>query len=229
MTTVQIAAYLPRSRVNGPGVRAVLWVQGCPMRCVGCFNPDFQPFEGGEARAVAEVVDWIVKDDATEGVTFSGGEPFAQAAALTEVARGVQQARKSVVVFTGYECGDEKLEGQKWEMGETQCETPNAQRPTPNVQLSTLNAQCLCEEVDARRALIAQCDALIAGPYRQEVPSRHPLLGSGNQRIVLLTDRYRIEDFQARTGRRAEYRIAPDGRVTVTGFPRVEAKEQVTK
>jgi anaerobic ribonucleoside-triphosphate reductase activating protein len=98
-----VAAFLPRSLANGPGVRSVLWVQGCPFRCPGCFNRDFLPFTGGRPTPVETVVNWILAARETEGVTFSGGEPFSHAGVLARVAEPVRQAGKSVVIFTGYQ------------------------------------------------------------------------------------------------------------------------------
>ena len=69
------------------------------------------------------------------------------------------------------------------------------------------------------QALLAQADTLIAGPYRSDIPSTHPYLASGNQRLVHLTGRYRDEDFITSNARRVEFRIASDGTTTVTGFP----------
>jgi len=103
---VSLAAFLPRSLANGPGVRSVVWVQGCPFRCPGCFNPEFWEFTGGWPTPVETLVRWIVGRDDTEGVTLTGGEPFAHAAVLAEVAEGAQRAGKSVVIFTGYEKAD---------------------------------------------------------------------------------------------------------------------------
>lgn len=100
---LHIAAYLPRSHANGPALRSVLWVQGCPFRCAGCFNPDFLPFAGGRKVAPRDVADWMLTESETEGVTFSGGEPFAQAGALAAVAERVRAAGKGVLVFTGYD------------------------------------------------------------------------------------------------------------------------------
>jgi anaerobic ribonucleoside-triphosphate reductase activating protein len=95
--------------VNGPGIRSVLWVQGCPLRCPGCFNPEFQPFEGGTLTPVADLVGRILADRETEGVTFSGGEPFAHAAPLAELAARLRAGGKGVLVFTGYD--EEELRG----------------------------------------------------------------------------------------------------------------------
>jgi anaerobic ribonucleoside-triphosphate reductase activating protein len=58
---LQLAAYLPRSRANGPGLRSVVWVQGCLFRCPGCFNPDFLPFAGGWVVPAAEVAEWLLE------------------------------------------------------------------------------------------------------------------------------------------------------------------------
>ncbi|CAK0756038.1 Anaerobic ribonucleoside-triphosphate reductase-activating protein [Gammaproteobacteria bacterium] len=100
--TLQLAAYLPRSRANGPGLRSVVWTQGCPFNCSGCFNPDFLSFSGGRIVSVSEIVDWILTEEDTEGVSFSGGEPFSQASALAEVAERVHDAGKGVLIFTGF-------------------------------------------------------------------------------------------------------------------------------
>jgi anaerobic ribonucleoside-triphosphate reductase activating protein len=99
---LRIGAFLPHSRVNGPGLRSVLWVQGCDKRCEDCFNPDFWDYGAGQVHTVNEVAQWILDADKTQGVTFSGGEPFAQAAALVEVAARTKNAGKSIVIFTGF-------------------------------------------------------------------------------------------------------------------------------
>jgi anaerobic ribonucleoside-triphosphate reductase activating protein len=65
------------------------------------------------------------------------------------------------------------------------------------------------------RRLLAAADLLVAGPFRRDAPSRHPLLASANQELVFLTERYRGADLGAR---RAELRIAADGSVTATGL-----------
>lgn len=100
---VNLARTLSRSAVNGPGERFVLWVQGCPLACAGCWNPDTWAFKRRDLREVDELSATILTTESIEGVTFTGGEPFAQARALAEVGRQMRAADLSVFVFTGYE------------------------------------------------------------------------------------------------------------------------------
>jgi anaerobic ribonucleoside-triphosphate reductase activating protein len=100
---LNLARTLQRSAANGPGERFVLWVQGCPLACPGCWNPDTWAFERRELKTVDELADTIMATEGIEGVTFTGGEPFAQARALAALAGRVRAAELSVFVFTGYE------------------------------------------------------------------------------------------------------------------------------
>jgi anaerobic ribonucleoside-triphosphate reductase activating protein len=100
---INIAHTLPRSRVNGPGERFVVWVQGCHLACPGCWNPDTWSFAPRAMRAVDDLIAEIVGTDGIEGVTFTGGEPFAQAKQLAHVARAARDHGLGVVIFTGHE------------------------------------------------------------------------------------------------------------------------------
>jgi len=99
--TVSVARFLASTRAEGPGERTAIWVQGCTIRCPGCFNPHMWSFRGGEQVSPDELVARIV-EAGTDGVTLLGGEPFDQAAALAKVASGVREAGRSVMTFTGY-------------------------------------------------------------------------------------------------------------------------------
>lgn len=100
--TLKIGAFEPRSSVNGPGERAVIWVQGCRRRCPGCFNPQFHPLEGGEEVTVASLADRILAVGGLAGITLSGGEPFEQAAALAQLCSLARPTGLPVLTFTGY-------------------------------------------------------------------------------------------------------------------------------
>ena len=99
---LNLMGYVDRSEVNGPGTRAVVWVQGCLRACPGCFNPASWSFEPNQMVAVDDLVTRITSDADNTGVTFSGGEPFWQAPALAEVARQVKAQGLTVMSFTGF-------------------------------------------------------------------------------------------------------------------------------
>jgi anaerobic ribonucleoside-triphosphate reductase activating protein len=101
-TLLNLAAWLPRSSANGPGSRMVLWVQGCPFRCVGCQNADYLEFRMNQVVTVERVWQLFQQQPDLAGVSFSGGEPFAQAVALAELAELVRSIGKTVVCWTGY-------------------------------------------------------------------------------------------------------------------------------
>lgn len=100
---LNLARTLPRSAANGPGERFVVWVQGCPLGCAGCWNPDTWSFARRNVCEVADLSAAIRATQGIEGVTFTGGEPFAQARALAELGRALQESGLSVFVFTGYD------------------------------------------------------------------------------------------------------------------------------
>jgi anaerobic ribonucleoside-triphosphate reductase activating protein len=99
---INIAGFMEHSLVNGPGRRAVLWVQGCPFRCDGCFNPEMQPFMEKEIYPVNEMAERILSIEGIEGVTFTGGEPFAQPSSLSCLGEILQDNNLNIVAFTGY-------------------------------------------------------------------------------------------------------------------------------
>ncbi len=99
---INLHDFVPRSRANGPGDRAVIWVQGCPRKCPGCFNPDTQVFVDRELVNVDYLESRVLAQEGIDGVTFSGGEPFAQAEALAELAKRLRKRGLTVVCYTGY-------------------------------------------------------------------------------------------------------------------------------
>ncbi|MFN9205765.1 MAG: 4Fe-4S single cluster domain-containing protein [Pseudanabaena sp.] len=99
---LNIMGYLNRSEVNGPGCRAVVWVQGCWRECPDCFNPASWSLAVNQLVSVEELAERILSEPANQGVTFSGGEPFLQATALADLARQVKAAGLNVMSFTGY-------------------------------------------------------------------------------------------------------------------------------
>lgn len=100
--TLRIGHVEPCSLVSGPGRRAVVWVTGCRRRCPGCIKPGFLSFTVGEEIATECLLEHLLSFRDIEGVTFSGGEPFEQAAELARLARGLREAGLTVGSYTGY-------------------------------------------------------------------------------------------------------------------------------
>lgn len=102
MMKIRIAGLVNDSIVDGPGLRLTVFTQGCPHRCPGCHNPQSHDFEGGELRDTDEILEMMRDNVLLDGITLSGGEPFAQPEACTALARGAHQSGLSVWCYTGY-------------------------------------------------------------------------------------------------------------------------------
>jgi len=103
-TSLRIHHFLPSSRVNGPGERAVLWVQGCTLGCPGCFNPVTHANSDGDSVSIDRLMKSITAlPDSIEGLTISGGEPLQQISALTALLLRVRsETHLSTLLFTGF-------------------------------------------------------------------------------------------------------------------------------
>lgn len=185
---LNVALVVPRTEAEGPGVRFAVWVQGCPMRCAGCCNPEMLPFGPG----TAVTPDALARDAlaaGVEGVTLLGGEPFAQAEGLARVARVVRAAGLSVMAFSGY-------------------------------TLDELRASAAPGVAD----LLAQCDLLVDGRYEKDRrTTARRWIGSDNQTLHFLTDRYAPSDPRFREGNHLEIRLRA-GEIVVNGWPVLGAR-----
>ena len=99
---IRISGIVEESIVDGPGLRYVLFTQGCPHRCEGCHNPLTHPFEGGRLVSPDWVFADVRKNPIVRGVTFSGGEPFSQSAQLAPLAGRLREAGYNLTSYTGY-------------------------------------------------------------------------------------------------------------------------------
>ena len=100
--SLRIAGTIGESIVDGPGIRYVIFTQGCPHHCPGCHNPETHDFSGGVEMDTADLLADIAKNRFVRAVTFSGGEPFVQAAPLLEIAQTLKQQGYHLLSFTGY-------------------------------------------------------------------------------------------------------------------------------
>jgi len=177
---IRVHAFEPVSRANGPGLRAVVWLQGCTLACPGCFNPATHAPDGGyesdTETLAAEILSLASK---IEGVSISGGEPFQQPAALLDLLSRLVDSHLSRLVFSGY-------------------------------TLQEIGRQTLGPSI------LRRIDVLVAGRYATTQHVGKSLLGSANQRIHLLTDRYELS--QLADVPRRELILRPDGTMTATGI-----------
>lgn len=193
--TLRIHAFLESSNVNGPGTRAVVWLQGCSLNCLGCWNQAGQDPRGGRESQVDQTAAPILslwRSGQITGVTVSGGEPMDQAlglAALMELLRESAPAM-SLGMFSGYT--ERELQagnyGEAWIAG------------------------------DKRRAWLriqAALDFAVLGRFNYHQPSDLPLRTSRNQVLRLFTARHSEGDFQKQA---VEVTIDGRGLTQVTGF-----------
>ena len=90
------------SIVDGPGIRTTVFAQGCPHHCEGCHNPETWEFGCGTQVSVEVILEMIEANPLCRGVTFSGGEPFAQAEGFAELAQALKARGYEVASYSGY-------------------------------------------------------------------------------------------------------------------------------
>jgi anaerobic ribonucleoside-triphosphate reductase activating protein len=192
-----VHGFLPVSRANGPGRRAVLWFQGCTLNCPGCWNPASHPFEGGSPTDPNDIIQRVIalhRAGDIDGLTFSGGEPMQQASSLLKLIEGLRQTGAKALsfgMFTGYTLHE--LERGRFFAFED------------------------CPDKIATWQMIRRhLDFAVMGRYNRFAPVALPLRSSRNQHLRLFTTRYQQIDFGEPL---VEVSIGPDAVGTITGFP----------
>lgn len=162
---MKIHAMMSRSTANGPGVRSVIWFQGCQgMTCAkDCWNPETHPTNLGVEIPIRDILAGLLDArwvHGAEGVTFSGGEPFQQISELWKLVMCIKVAMPdfSIGVFTGYSVGE-------------------------------LEAMPLFGDISQF------LDFAVTGRYNSKLPAESPLVTSRNQELRLYSNRYSQSDF----------------------------------
>lgn len=173
------------TEVLGFGHRCVFWTQGCSRvpPCPGCIGQDARDPAGGIACSVEEMADWILSIPSAAGLTVSGGEPFDQAAAVAEVIRLVRRHKGPDFSVIVY-------------TGHTAEHLTALARTDEQVQ-----------------ALLSETDILIDGAYVAELDDNLPYRGSSNQRILIRSERFRLQAeayYRKEPGRPVEYLLQRD-------------------
>jgi pyruvate formate lyase activating enzyme len=102
---IRIHSYESAGTVDGPGIRFVVFMQGCPLRCQYCHNPDTWEFNAGKIVSAKSVLDEVLKYNAfmkfsKGGVTFSGGEPLVQKKALLPLLKELKKQGVHIAIDT---------------------------------------------------------------------------------------------------------------------------------
>ena len=126
------------SIVDGPGLRFVVFTQGCPHRCPGCHNPETHDPTGGTEISVEEVIADMLRNPLTDGLTLTGGEPFLQVEDCAKIARAAKVAGLNVWCYSG------------WTLEELQA------RPEAEVLLKEIDVLVDGPYVEAQRSLRLQ-------------------------------------------------------------------------
>lgn len=177
-------------------MRYAIWVQGCPIRCEGCFNPHTWDMEGGETRDIDEIVTDIraalESSPDLEGVTFLGGEPFSQAYGLSVLAKAVKKMNLSIVTFSGYDFDTlRKSRNPGW--------------------------RSLLEETDL---------LIDGPYQQSLHDLSRPWIGSQNQQYRFLTERYKaLEKKLSSIPNKLEIRLHSDGTLTANGMADISELE----
>ena len=98
---MRVAGLTHDSIVDGPGLRYVVFAQGCSIRCEDCHNPNTWDPLGGSEISIDDIITDLLSNPLTDGLTLSGGEPFDQAADCASLAAVAREKGLNVWVFTG--------------------------------------------------------------------------------------------------------------------------------
>lgn len=99
---IRLSGIVKESIVDGPGIRYVLFTQGCPHKCIGCHNPQTHDLNCGNLTSIDEIANDISKNPLLKGITISGGEPFMQANQISKLISKLDNTKLDVIVYTGY-------------------------------------------------------------------------------------------------------------------------------
>jgi len=101
--SIRIAGIVKESTVDGPGIRYVIFAQGCHHGCKGCQNPHTWDYNGGKDIEIEDILKDISKDPLIDGVSFSGGECFDQPKSFCELAKKIKEKYSfTIIAWSGY-------------------------------------------------------------------------------------------------------------------------------
>ena len=90
------------SIVDGEGIRAVIWTQGCIHNCPFCHNPETHSLDGGFLTDTIDVIKTIKSIEHQDGITLSGGDPMLQIDDILEICKATKEIGLNIWVYTGF-------------------------------------------------------------------------------------------------------------------------------
>jgi anaerobic ribonucleoside-triphosphate reductase activating protein len=100
--TLRVLDILFETMMDGPGLRTSIYFAGCKHHCKGCHNPQSWDMNGGYSMPINHILT-LIKEDEFANVTFSGGDPFYQVDAVTELAKRIKaETDKTIWCYTGF-------------------------------------------------------------------------------------------------------------------------------
>ena len=99
---IRLFGVVRESIVDGPQLRYVVFVQGCPHKCAGCHNPLSHPYGGGKETTTEKIWADIMKNPLIKGITFSGGEPFLWGHELAVIAKKARERGMDIMTYSGF-------------------------------------------------------------------------------------------------------------------------------
>lgn len=106
MDSIRLAGFINASAADGPGIRSVLFVQGCSRKCYGCHNERTWNINGGRIMSVPVLMKYILAHCRTRKITISGGEPLEQSCAIKVLLAALSDAHFDICLYTGYELNE---------------------------------------------------------------------------------------------------------------------------
>ena len=160
---LRIAGTASDSIVDGPGIRYVIFTQGCPHHCPGCHNPETHSFINKQLYKAEDLLMLLMENPILDGVTFSGGDPFFQAEANIELIDLIKtETNLDIWAYTGYSWEDFinfKLKGEQ----------PKHKAPINHKMIEMLE----------------KCDVVVDGRYIESLRTLDSTyVGSSNQRVI---------------------------------------------
>lgn len=197
---LKIGSIRDRTRSEGPGIRFAIWLQGCSLRCPGCFNPHFWNPNLGTVIStddlILQIKESLQRYPEIEGVTFLGGEPFEQSESLAVLAAEVKSHGLSVMTFTGY-CFDELQDSSH-------------------------------SDFNSRQDLLRYTDLLVDGRYESgKIDKLRPWAGSTNQNFHFLSNRYAPESLFTNAYDSIEINVSAQGTTKINGWITSESLEKL--